>query len=64
MKSNLIPGVLVGVFLGVAVGISSSSGYLWQVWQARILGESVDFFRKGQIALRDGKASAPQTVKR
>ena len=31
---------------------------------ARILGESIDFSRKGQIALRDGKGeSRSQTVK-
>jgi len=46
------------------VEAENSTGFHAPQEAARILGESVDFSRKGQIALRDGKnESLPQTVK-
>jgi nitrite reductase (cytochrome c-552) len=46
------------------VEAENSTGFHAPQEAARILGESVDFSRKGQIALRDGKSEAPsQTVK-
>jgi len=46
------------------VEAENSTGFHAPQEAARILGESVDFSRKGQIALRDGKnESPPQTVK-
>jgi len=41
------------------VEAENSSGFHAPQEAARILGESIDFSRKGQIALRDGKASSP-----
>ena len=50
------PRAIQGILLGVLIGTPQEA--------ARILGESVDFSRKGQNALRDGKAeSRPQTAK-
>jgi nitrite reductase (cytochrome c-552) len=47
------------------VEAENSTGFHAPQEAARILGESVDFSRKGQIALRDGKTvSPPQAVKR
>jgi nitrite reductase (cytochrome c-552) len=46
------------------VEAENSTGFHAPQEAARILGESVDFSRKGQIALRDGKlASASQPAK-
>jgi len=41
------------------VEAENSTGFHAPQEAARILGESVDFSRKGQIALRDGKVEAP-----
>ena len=46
------------------VEAENSTGFHAPQEAARILGESIDFSRKGQNALRDGKTAAPQTVKR
>jgi nitrite reductase (cytochrome c-552) len=40
------------------VEAENSTGFHAPQEAARILGESVDFSRKGQIALRDGKVEA------
>jgi nitrite reductase (cytochrome c-552) len=46
------------------VEAENSTGFHAPQEAARILGESVDFSRKGQIALRDGKSGAKtQAVK-
>ena len=46
------------------VEAENSTGFHAPQEAARILGESVDFSRKGQIALRDGKSeSRSQAVK-
>jgi nitrite reductase (cytochrome c-552) len=46
------------------VEAENSTGFHAPQEAARILGESVDFSRKGQIALRDGKlASSSQSAK-
>ena len=41
------------------VEAENSTGFHAPQEAARILGESIDFSRKGQIALRDGKAAPP-----
>jgi Cytochrome c552 len=47
------------------VEAENSTGFHAPQEAARILGESIDFSRKGQNALRDGKGAArPQAVKR
>ena len=46
------------------VEAENSSGFHAPQEAARILGESIDFSRKGQIALRDGNGgSRPQAAK-
>ena len=40
------------------VEAENSTGFHAPQEAARILGESIDFSRKGQIALRDGKSGA------
>jgi nitrite reductase (cytochrome c-552) len=46
------------------VEAENSTGFHAPQEAARILGESIDFSRKGQVALRDGKAeSRSQTAK-
>ena len=40
------------------VEAENSTGFHAPQEAARILGESIDFSRKGQIALRDGKATS------
>ena len=47
------------------VEAENSTGFHAPQEAARILGESIDFSRKGQIALRDGKAErAPNDLSR
>jgi nitrite reductase (cytochrome c-552) len=47
------------------VEAENSTGFHAPQEAARILGESIDFSRKGQNALRDGKGEArPQAAKR
>jgi nitrite reductase (cytochrome c-552) len=41
------------------VEAENSTGFHAPQEAARILGESIDFSRKGQIALRDGRPSSP-----
>jgi nitrite reductase (cytochrome c-552) len=46
------------------VEAENSTGFHAPQEAARILGESIDFSRRGQIVLRDGKGeSPPQTAK-
>jgi nitrite reductase (cytochrome c-552) len=46
------------------VEAENSTGFHAPQEAARILGESIDFSRKGQIAVRDGKAAPAQSAKR
>jgi nitrite reductase (cytochrome c-552) len=45
------------------VEAENSTGFHAPQEASRILGESIDFSRKGQIALRDGKTAPSQTAK-